>query len=134
MSTITTENAAPAIWERIIRPDLDDLSPEEARAALRWKFSDADRRADHAAHRQVRRRPNIVSSRVAFRAHGSGDGLTAQANVRVAQSSVDPTRLHDTRWRQFDKADVAIGLDRGIERRFRAKLFGASQPALFVSR
>jgi len=43
MSTITTENASAAIWERIIRPDQDDLSPEEARAVLRWKFSDADR-------------------------------------------------------------------------------------------
>jgi len=48
MSTITTESASATIWERIIRPDLDDLSPEEARAVLRWKFSDADRqRADH---------------------------------------------------------------------------------------
>ncbi|MBI4658792.1 MAG: hypothetical protein HY735_08110 [Verrucomicrobia bacterium] len=43
MSTITTGTGSAAIWERIIRPDLDDLSPEEARAVLRWKFSDADR-------------------------------------------------------------------------------------------
>lgn len=47
MSTITAQNASAAIWERIIRPDQDDLSPEEARAFLLWKFSDADqRRAD----------------------------------------------------------------------------------------
>ena len=43
MSQVIGEPLAAKIWDRVIGVD-DALSPEEARALLRWKFPDSDRR------------------------------------------------------------------------------------------
>jgi hypothetical protein len=36
-----------AIWERLLKPDRDDLSPDEARAFLRLDFDPRDRQRMH---------------------------------------------------------------------------------------
>jgi len=42
MSAATIQTTPAAIWERVIHPEHDDLTSDEARAVLRWKFSNAD--------------------------------------------------------------------------------------------
>jgi hypothetical protein len=42
MKTVLPENTPTAMWQRIVQPHEVDLSPEEARAVLRWKFSAKD--------------------------------------------------------------------------------------------
>jgi hypothetical protein len=47
MSDIASGTLAAGIWDRIINADNAVLSPDEARAVLRWKFTESDRqRAD----------------------------------------------------------------------------------------
>jgi hypothetical protein len=47
MNEIGGGTVAAGIWDRIINADDAVLSPDEARAVLRWKFNDFDRqRAD----------------------------------------------------------------------------------------
>ena len=43
MNVMTTATEAE-IWGRTIRPDLGDLSAEEARVVLRWRLPEADLR------------------------------------------------------------------------------------------
>ena len=43
MSEIANGTLAAGIWERIINSDDAALSPDEARAVLRWKFTESDR-------------------------------------------------------------------------------------------
>lgn len=42
MSAATIETTPAAIWERVIHAEHDELTSDDARAVLRWKFSDAD--------------------------------------------------------------------------------------------
>lgn len=42
MNTLLPENTPTAMWQRIVQPDAGDLSPEEARAVLRWRFAATD--------------------------------------------------------------------------------------------
>ena len=44
MSEVTGGTLAASIWDRVIGADSHALSPDEARALLRWKFPDSDRR------------------------------------------------------------------------------------------
>jgi hypothetical protein len=47
MSDIASGTLAAGIWDRIINAEDAVLSPDEARAVLRWKFTESDRqRAD----------------------------------------------------------------------------------------
>ena len=43
MSEVTGGTLAASIWDRVIGADSHALSPDEARALLRWKFPDSDR-------------------------------------------------------------------------------------------
>jgi len=43
MSEVTGGTLAAGIWDRIISADEHELSPDEARAVLRWKFPSSDR-------------------------------------------------------------------------------------------
>lgn len=36
--------STPTLLERVIQPETADLTPEEARAMLRWRFTESDRR------------------------------------------------------------------------------------------
>ena len=43
MSEVTGGTLAASIWDRVIGADNQALSPDEARALLRWKFPASDR-------------------------------------------------------------------------------------------
>ena len=43
MSEVAGGTLAAAIWDRVIGADDHALSPDEARALLRWKFPESDR-------------------------------------------------------------------------------------------
>lgn len=43
MSEVAGGTLAAGIWDRVIGADDHPLSPDEARALLRWKFPDSDR-------------------------------------------------------------------------------------------
>ena len=43
MSEMAGGTLAASIWDRVIGADHHALSPDEARAMLRWKFPDSDR-------------------------------------------------------------------------------------------
>ena len=43
MSEVSGGTLAAGIWDRVIGADDHALSPDEARALLRWKFADSDR-------------------------------------------------------------------------------------------
>jgi hypothetical protein len=43
MSEVAGGTLAAGIWDRVIGADDHALSPDEARALLRWKFRDSDR-------------------------------------------------------------------------------------------
>ena len=43
MGEVTVGTLAAGIWDRVIGADDHALSPDEARALLRWKFPDSDR-------------------------------------------------------------------------------------------
>jgi len=43
MSEVVGGTPAAGIWDRVIGADDHELSPDEARALLRWKFPDSDR-------------------------------------------------------------------------------------------
>ena len=43
MSEVASGTLAAGIWDRVIGADDHALSPDEARALLRWKFPDSDR-------------------------------------------------------------------------------------------
>ena len=43
MSEVTGGTLAASIWDRVIGADSHVLSPDEARALLRWRFPDSDR-------------------------------------------------------------------------------------------
>ena len=43
MRDVAGGTVAAGIWERVIGADDQALSPDEARALLRWKFPDSDR-------------------------------------------------------------------------------------------
>ena len=52
MSEVTGGTLAASIWDRVIGADSHALSPDEARALLRWKFPDSDRlRVDQLSER-----------------------------------------------------------------------------------
>ena len=44
MKELSSGTLASGIWDRVIGADEHALSPDEARALLRWKFADSDRR------------------------------------------------------------------------------------------
>jgi len=44
MSELASGSLAAGIWDRVINANDDALSPDEARAVLRWKFTASDRR------------------------------------------------------------------------------------------
>jgi hypothetical protein len=44
MGKVSGGTLAVGIWDRVIGADTQALTPDEARALLRWKFPDSDRR------------------------------------------------------------------------------------------
>ena len=54
MSEVTGGTLAASIWDRVIGADSHALSPDEARALLRWKFPDSDRQRVDQLSEKVR--------------------------------------------------------------------------------
>ena len=54
MSEVTGGTLAASIWDRVIGADGHALSPDEARALLRWKFHDSDRQRVDQLSEKVR--------------------------------------------------------------------------------
>ena len=54
MSEVAGGTLAANIWDRVIGADEHALSPDEARALLRWKFPDSDRQRVDQLSEQAR--------------------------------------------------------------------------------